>query len=1498
MGTKSIVGMEVPYIGSDSVEWVEASVPNMPISVPVLPRVAPPTEDYASCVVIGTPSTYLIWRICKMLPHAMEVLELCADKEIPIVGIVGLRIIFPEPLSPFAYICKNEKNCADGIAYLLYALSVSGTAYVFQLKNISAYVASFVFSSDEVLHFDTKISSDCGPISTVTATAGCLVIGRYDGSVSCFRIGLVKDAPGFMYELKDEATFSRLWGLMSRSRIAGPVKDLVVSDVHGKKIIFVLHSGGTLRIWDLHCRRKLFSQSWSDQGTTSRLWVGPPNVDSSLIYLAIFHQEAMGSNMQWISICSLHFRTGERCSLALDSSMQYIPLSEGKVIDVKFSSKKIWILKEDALLEWDLQNAIVNVEERKCYSLQEAFIAEQLFLNSEHCLDDLYRAASSIFPSSEAQVVGFVSSIFLRRLLLPAVYNSIALRSTLEDYGKKWSDSEFQVLTVDGVRSEVLLLIEQEAVSGSPFLAFKCWREFCARYFDRWRKANVAFSLLVDVLGGAVGLIRQNAISLFRSLEDIELLMYGNFEALKDFSKFGFGASNDGFEHEILFEVLRCTRVLSQQLGPAISPVFYESVVGAPMMTPEDIVARLLKTVDCGFNISMASSRIWELGTDFVRQKELADHKSLRKFSVCTVVSLRKLCKKASGWSRVLNVIECYLNLLVPRKPTEKLDSDMTLNTNISLIVQATSQVAEVMFESALDVLLFLSYLLDISGQVYMLPDDMSKIQHEFIPMVHEIIAEWLIIYFLSTMPSESLCVEDFSSQLSSLRIDSNTGRMSWTEKLGSIDFTLAFVLLLDAQGSSAAWGSLSLNCLPQPVCFPNLIQHFSGWIIWGGSGEKPLNVFGRSTHLAQSLLRHGQYNAAENLLMVLDAHMRHEKLLGSLQSIDGDWCVLHHLLGCCLLARAQDKPHGSARQKKVNESIRSYFRASSGEGAAHVSRKLHCEAGLVHPSTSGCVSTATGKLQYYQWVMQKFEQHGMSDAAGQFALAALEQVDEAVRSDSHASEVFLTDESVTSIKGRLWANVFKFALDRGEFYDAYCAMVSNPDEESKYICLRRFIIVLYERGAAKILCNSHLPFVGLNHRVGQELAGKAARSDISTRPNPYKLLYAVEMHQQNWRMAARYIYLYSTLLKCEMSMRGYQNTSLALQERLDGISAAINCLHLVHPMYAWIDVQMGGSHLPNASHPSKKARTLEEKSGRIDSQAWGQESYIVIKKLEDEFVLTSAEYLLYLANVRWMNTGRENLPSDLVDLLVEKNLYDMALTVILRFWKDSGLKKELERVFSAMALKCIPSKSTSPMIGSPSLLLASSKSETMIEGPFDVDLQLKQPKSSEWEVLEQYLEKYKRFHSRLPVVVAETLLCSDPQIELPLWLANYFTDARKEHGGMSGQESDPATLFRLYVDYGRYPEATELLFEYIEAYALVRPAGIIQRKRAFATWFPYTAIERLWCHLEEAMPAGHMPELCEKRKVLLHGALRSHLILLKADSQDAISFPDRKLCP
>jgi nuclear pore complex protein Nup160 len=99
---------------------------------------------------------------------------------------------------------------------------------------------------------------------------------------------------------------------------------------------------------------------------------------------------------------------------------------------------------------------------------------------------------------------------------------------------------------------------------------------------------------------------------------------------------------------------------------------------------------------------------------------------------------------------------------------------------------------------------------------------------------------------------------------------------------------------------------------------------------------------------------------------------------------------------------------------------------------------------------------------------MQIFEQRSMSEGACQFALAALEQIDAIVDLDN-GNEAEGLPETATTIKGRLWANVFKFSLDLKHFRDAYCAIVSNPDDDNKYVCLRRFIIVLCELGETKV---------------------------------------------------------------------------------------------------------------------------------------------------------------------------------------------------------------------------------------------------------------------------------------------------------------------------------------------------------------------------------------------------------------------------------------------
>lgn len=144
--------------------------------------------------------------------------------------------------------------------------------------------------------------------------------------------------------------------------------------------------------------------------------------------------------------------------------------------------------------------------------------------------------------------------------------------------------------------------------------------------------------------------------------------------------------------------------------------------------------------------------------------------------------------------------------------------------------------------------------------------------------------------------------------------------------------------------------------------------------------------------------------------------------------------------------------------------------RAASGLGDASKDLQSLFVGANYQQNIPGMGAAAAWRLYYYEWVMQIFEQYSLSEGACQFAHAALEQVDEAVKNQApDSAENGSSNSLVVAVKGRLWANIFKFSLDLDLYADAYCAIISNPDEESKFICLRRFIFVLCERKATQV---------------------------------------------------------------------------------------------------------------------------------------------------------------------------------------------------------------------------------------------------------------------------------------------------------------------------------------------------------------------------------------------------------------------------------------------
>lgn len=58
--------------------------------------------------------------------------------------------------------------------------------------------------------------------------------------------------------------------------------------------------------------------------------------------------------------------------------------------------------------------------------------------------------------------IPLLSSIFLDRLLHPGVFSDSVLRATMMDYNRCLTDSELESLKVDGLKKEILLLVEYE----------------------------------------------------------------------------------------------------------------------------------------------------------------------------------------------------------------------------------------------------------------------------------------------------------------------------------------------------------------------------------------------------------------------------------------------------------------------------------------------------------------------------------------------------------------------------------------------------------------------------------------------------------------------------------------------------------------------------------------------------------------------------------------------------------------------------------------------------------------------------------------------------------------------------------------------------------------------------------------------------------------------------------------------------------------------------
>ncbi|KAJ8252204.1 hypothetical protein COCON_G00215160 [Conger conger] len=438
---------------------------------------------------------------------------------------------------------------------------------------------------------------------------------------------------------------------------------------------------------------------------------------------------------------------------------------------------------------------------------------------------------------------------------------------------------------------------------------------------------------------------------------------------------------------------------------------------------------------------------------------------------------------------------------------------------------------------------------------------------------------------------------------------------------------------------------------------------------------------------------------------------------------------------------------------------------------------------------------------EYYNKVLRLLEDVGLPELVIQLATVAISEATNDIRSQA-----------------ALRTRIFKHHLDLGHNSQAYEALTQNPDPSRQLDCLRQLVVVLCDRAQLQDLVQ--FPYVNLHDEVVSIIESRARAVDLMSH-NYYELLYAFHVNRHNYRKAGTVMFEFGMRLGREV------RTSHGLQKQVNCYLAAMNCLRLIRPDYAWIVQPVSGGVYERPGTSPKRNYDGESAAGPVSRQI----EILELKDLEKEYILarnrlTLAEHDPSTAG----NTG--SAPAvEMVTLLIQAGLFDAALALCKTF------RLTLTPVFEGLTFKCIQLQYGGEASQNEAWnWLAANQLSTVIT--------TKESSATDeaWHLLASYLEKHPSQNAQHHRSVINVLLSHG--VPLPDWLVNSY------------KLVDAAALLRLYLNYDLLEPAVDLVLEYVEAllgkghqyFGIERPLSAT----APLVWLPYTSIDQLLQALNE----------------------------------------------
>ncbi|XP_041794882.1 nuclear pore complex protein Nup160 [Chelmon rostratus] len=439
--------------------------------------------------------------------------------------------------------------------------------------------------------------------------------------------------------------------------------------------------------------------------------------------------------------------------------------------------------------------------------------------------------------------------------------------------------------------------------------------------------------------------------------------------------------------------------------------------------------------------------------------------------------------------------------------------------------------------------------------------------------------------------------------------------------------------------------------------------------------------------------------------------------------------------------------------------------------------------------------AASTPRLQYYNKVLRLLEDVGLPELVIQLASLAITETINDVYSQA-----------------ALWTRIFKHHLDLRHNSEAYEALTQNPDYSMQLDCLRQLVVVLCERSQLQDLVQ--FSYVNLHNEVVSIIESRARGLDLLAH-NYYELLYAFHINRHNYRKAGTVMFEFGMRLGREV------RTRLGLQKQVNCYLAALNCLRLIRPEYAWIIQPASGAVYERPGASPKRNSDGEFSSEPVKRQV----DILELKDLEKEYILSRSRLTLAQHHPPSAAIAGSASAVEMVALLVQTGLFDSALSICQTF------KLSLTSVFEGLTFKCIKLQFGGEETQNEAWSwLAANQLSTV------VNTKESSATDEAWRLLASYLDRYPSNNGQHHRCVINKLLSHG--VPLPDWLVKSY------------KAVDAPSLLRLYLNFDLLEPAAELVLEYVDAllgrghqyFGIERPLSATSSP----VWLPYTSIDQL----------------------------------------------------